>query len=83
MTSFYTTIFLKVRQQERLMQRYTYKQKVTCHHRLSWLKQSEKTYVRMGKAVIQYIYLILRKPWLIYVIELKLTHQRDLAAFSF
>jgi len=40
MTSFYTTIFLKVRQQERLMQRYTYKQKVTCRHRLTWLKNN-------------------------------------------
>ena len=43
MTSFYTTIFLKVRQQERLMQRYTYKQKVTCQHRLTWLKFERKT----------------------------------------
>jgi len=32
MTSLYTTIFLKVREQEQLMSRYTYKQKPLCHN---------------------------------------------------
>lgn len=52
MTSFYTTIFLKVRQQERLMQRYTYKQKVTCQHRLTWLKTEKKRLIWSTKKII-------------------------------